>query len=787
MRPVLPMLVLLALAPVAALADDPAADGPGKGGPSADEPDEPTEDEPTEDGPDEDEPDEDDPAEDEPDEDDPAKDDPNVHVHDVDPFPDHADDPAIIEVSGDAPPPPTGAGDMRIGVRETQAVHPPDPEGALALTPGLLLTRNGGDGAPMRIFLRGFDARHGQDVAFSLDGLPVNQVGNPHGHGLVDLRLVPAEAVSAIEINPGPTDPAQPDFTVAGSLDMELGLPEPGMLLGGSFGSFNTARAVVGWRHAEQAGTFALGEIYTTDGYGENRGGLRGTGVIRVDRDTWRITAGFAGSRFDHAGLVRKDDVDAGRLDLYGTHDPAQSTTGQHAYVVVHAGESDELGDWEVTGSLWRRSTGIRSNFTGFLTDDRRPGESPHPQRGDLLDQRSLATTAHAEARFRRHLGSRAAPTRFSLDAGLRGRFDDVDAVSLRLRDLDQVPYRTELDLSLRQGDVGLWAAGEVDSGPFRARGGLRAQSFLYEVTDRCAARDRWFPGIEQDDVNCPDEDRNGVRRRDGTRAAAGLGIAPRGALTYQVAPEHQLLASGGRGFRSIEVVSLSEGEDAPFAELWSGDAGWRWQTTDRKLYADHRLVGFVTWVRRDLVFDEDLGANVAAGSSTRIGATATSEVHLGGWRQHTSVTVTHATFGDQLPPAYVQTRADRIPGALVPYVPTVLGRTDHSYTWAVKDLGLRHGLAATFIGPRPLPLSQWADPVLTVDVGTELRWRGIELGAAVTNVLGARFALAEFHYASWFPQESGTEFPTRLPARHVSPGAPRAFMLTLTLHPEAL
>ena len=484
---------------------------------------------------------------------------------------------------------------------------------------------------------------------------------------------MPAEAISAIRVGAGPTDPAQPDFAVAGSLDLELGLAEPGLLLGAQTGSFNTARLLAGWRHPTQRGTFALGEVFRTDGYGDNRGGLRGSGVVRVDRDTWRVTAGFAGSRFDHAGLVRKVDVDEGRLDLYGTHDPRQSSASQYAYAVAHAGESSPDGSWSVTGSLSRRSTLLRTNFTGFLTDDRRPGESAHDQRGDLLDQRSLGTTAHLEAQARELVGNPISPTRWHVSAGVRGRLDQVDAVSLRLRDVDGVPYRTELDLNLRQADLALWSAAEVDTGAVRARLGGRAQSFLYEVTDHCAAQDGWFPGIELDDVNCADEDRNGVRRRDATRTAGGLGFAPRGALTWQVHPHHQLLASGGRGFRSIEVVSLSEGEDAPFAGLWSGDVGWRWQTGNDKVYADHRVVTFVTHVNRDLVFDEESGANLAAGSSTRWGATATSELHVGPFREHTSITATYAAFGDELPPAYVASFSDRQPGALVPYVPVVL------------------------------------------------------------------------------------------------------------------
>jgi iron complex outermembrane receptor protein len=699
------------------------------------------------------------------------------------PFPDHEDS-ATLEVEGDALTLP-GAGDVRIDVRETQAVHAQDLEEALWLAPGLFMTRPGGEGAPMQVFLRGFDARHGQDVAFRIDGMPMNQVGNPHGHGLVDLRIAPPEALSHLEVRPGATDPAQGDFAVAGSLDMDLSLAEPGLLFGVHAGSFGTIRRVLGWRHPDRAGTFVLGEWYRTRGYGEGRAGQRGSVLARVEHKGLRVSGGVAASDFAHAGLVRRIDVDDERIDLYGTQDPRQGARGSVGW--ISGRWQEEVGDSRVsvTASANRRTSGIRYNYTGFLTDDRRPGESPHPQRGDLLDQRAQTTTLSLEARasrdwqFERDID-------ITLEGGLGGRFDDVDAVSMRLRAVDSAPYRTELDLRLQQTDVGGWVGGSMRGGPVTARLGARTQAFHYQLHDRCAAFDAWFPGAVTDDVNCAGIDRNGVRRRDEWRTAAGMGLAPRGSVAIDVAPGHRLLAAGGRGFRSIEATSLSEGELAPFADLWTADLGWDVITSTQRVFTNHRIVGFVTTIDRDLVFDEDLGTNIVGGPSTRAGATLMSEIHVGPLRAHTSITATYAVYGNELPPSFSRTRYDRQPGQLIPYVPPLIGRTDVSYMWSAGPVGLRHGIAATGLAPRPLPLSAWADPVFTLDAGTEARWKGLEVGVTVTNLLGARYALAEYNFASWFPSTSATDFPTRLPSRQVSPGPPRAFMASFVVHPEA-
>lgn len=455
-------------------------------------------------------------------------------------------------------------------------------------------------------------------------------------------------------------------------------------------------------------------------------------------------------------------------------------------WAVAAASGEDAGTSWALTASAARRANFVRSNFTGFLTDDRRPGESPHGQRGDLLDQRLTSFTTHVEARVRRLVSEPDATVRVSAEGGARGRYDDVEAVALRLRDIDGQPYRTELDGSLAQADTSLYGGLILDAPAGTVRIGVRGQGYWTQWNDRCAAFDAWFPGIETDDVNCPDEDRNGPRRRDGFRAANGLALAPRLSAAVPLGPNDRLLTGVGRGFRSLEAVALSNGEQAAFGDLWSADLGWQNLVETKRVYLVTRGSAWATRVNRDLVFNEDVGTNVAAGSSTRIGTTWTNELHAGPLRQHTSINLTYAVFGTDLPESYTRYRFDRQPGQLVPYVPPVVLRTDWSYTWRVRGVGLRHGVAGTGLSPRPLPLSAWSQPVLVFDVGTEVRWRWLEVGASVTNVLNTEYPLAEYNFASWFPEASGTSFPTRLPSRQVSPGPPRAVLVQLVLHPEA-
>jgi len=70
---------------------------------------------------------------------------------------------------------PTSAASAEI-IRERDLVLRPKstPEDILRVVPGLVIAQHQGGGKADQLFLRGFDADHGTDVALFLDGVPVN-------------------------------------------------------------------------------------------------------------------------------------------------------------------------------------------------------------------------------------------------------------------------------------------------------------------------------------------------------------------------------------------------------------------------------------------------------------------------------------------------------------------------------------------------------------------------------------------------------------------------------------
>ena len=151
-----------------------------------------------------------------------------------------------------------GTSDYKVTVGELQAVPRTNASDALKLAPGFLLTNEGGSGHAEQVFLRGFDAHEGQDLEFTVDGVPINDAGNYHGNGYADTHFIIPELIHSVRVLEGPYAPQQGDFAVAGSADYQLGLDRRGLTAEYAIGSFNTQRLLLLWGPSDApSGTFA--------------------------------------------------------------------------------------------------------------------------------------------------------------------------------------------------------------------------------------------------------------------------------------------------------------------------------------------------------------------------------------------------------------------------------------------------------------------------------------------------------------------------------------------------
>ncbi|HEY0194091.1 MAG TPA: hypothetical protein VGC42_23400, partial [Kofleriaceae bacterium] len=630
-----------------------------------------------------------------------------------------------------------------------------------------------------QIFLRGFDAREGQDIELRVNGDVVNQVGNLHGNGYADLHFIIPELVQSLRVVEGPYDPRQGNFAVAGSADYELGLTRRGLTAAYQLGSFGTQRALLTWGSpSANSHNFGGVELYRTDGFGQNRDARRATALGQLedklgDDGLWRLTSGVYLSEYHSAGVIRDDDYQAGRKGFYDTYDFGQGGSAARGFVL---GDLEYQHDDYITHhqlSLTAQTMRLREDFTGYLLDQQTSFQAPHDQRGDLIDLASSALTAQAQGYMRRKGQVLGLPQ--ELELGYAARVDATSGTQYRLTTvaMPQYPYHKDTDLDAVLGDVGLYAAANLSLAPWAAlRGGIRADLFSYDVIDNCAAHDVAHPVASDPpgDTSCLSQADFGKYREPVQRATtAGAVILPRASLVLGPFGGVSPSLSYGQGVRSIDPSYISQDRATPFARIASYDAGAAYKGSPADLDLELRLSGFRTHVDQDLVFSETVGRNVLAGGSTRLGGSVSGRIRGAWFDDNVSVTVVRSTFDDT--------------GRLIPYVPDVVVRNDgvvfHELPWLVLDQPVlaTAGTGITLVGPRALPYGQRSDTVFTLDVQGSVAWTRYKLGLDASNLLDRRYRLGEYNYASDF--HSQTE-PTLTIARQFTAGAPRTVMLRL-------
>ena len=686
--------------------------------------------------------------------------------------------PVDVSVAGRRPPPSRGASDFHVDVGALALVPTQNAAKLLQLAPSIFLSNDGGEGHAERVYLRGFDAREGQDIEFSVGGVPINESGNLHGAGFADLHFIIPELVRSLRVVEGPFDPRQGNYAVAGSADYELGLVQRGVTLKYTYGTFNTHRAVALWGPAgEGVHTFGGVDVRTSDGFGKNRASKSATAMGQFEgqigeRATYRLTATAYGADYRSAGLLRAADVESGKEDFYGTYDPRQGgLSSRFSFAADVDGRSGDVRFYQQLFVI-QRDMRLRENFTGFLHDTQESTQTPHAQRGDMFDLSVSETTfgARGSASLRGELFGQ----RQSLEVGYFARGDRVDTTRSRILAGTENPYDTESSYGATLGDIGLY--GDLDVRLLKwlsVRGGVRADVLFYDVLDRCAVKSVSLPDPAsfEVDASCLDQQRGGEHREPYERTTtSGIRAMPRGSVLLGPFGGFTLSLSAGTGVRSVDLKYVTQSADAQFASIDAYEGGVTF-TRDLDVFRlVARSIVFGTHVDRDLIFSQTEGRNVIGGGTTRLGWIGQARATGDFFDTNLSVTFTKSRFDET--------------GLLVPYVPDVVARWDGA-VW--RDMPFKiaghapRGSAAaglSYIGQRALPFGQRSDTIFTMDASLTAGYRNLDLTVAATNLLDTRYRLSEFNYASDFERRGA---PSLVPARHFAAGPPRELLFTLS------
>ena len=629
----------------------------------------------------------------------------------------------------------------------------------LRRAPGVFISQHSGQGKAHQIFLRGFDAEHGQDLEVSVDGVPQNDVSHLHGQGYADVTLLPPELVRRLVLRPGAYDVRQGDFAVAGSLDFELGAPAKGPLLRTTLGDFGLMRLVgiVSPDPGDDDRTFVAVEAARGDGFGPRRAFQRASAVAQgrmaFGVDDELLVAGMVGaSRFEAPGVLREVDVDGGVVQPFDVYDDQQG--GETRRAQVSAALSMHDSGFNVDGRLWSafHHHDLIQNFTGALLRDE----------GDRVRQRNTATIGGLDLEVGRRVELLGLPVGVAL--GTRNRLDDVQQRQERLALRGDDVIGTDVDADLTLGHIGVFGEARAVVLPgLVVRGGLRTETLV-------AAIDK-----------TPDDD------GDPTALAFGTVLAPRLMVGWRAIDTETgslvVSVAAGEGFRTPQGRSLGDLEVAQLTKTRGADVGARVVVGDG---LDVGVTAFITHVESDRVFDHVAARNLFLGPTLRTGVTASATVAadavVPGLTIGTAWTAVQARVLDQLGSS---SGTGATLGSTVPYAPPLVGRVEFVWRRAVATVGGDDVVVAVdvdpwLVGPRPMPLAEESPGIFVVDGSASVGWRRLSLSVEASNVLDAVVVDGAFVYASDFTAFGGSG--GGLPARHVTSGGPRFVSASLSV-----
>ena len=696
--------------------------------------------------------------------------------------------PTEITVAGRARPPTRGASDYSIPIGELAIVPRKNASDLLKLAPGILLSNEGGEGHAEQVFLRGFDAKDGQDIEFTLGGMPINESGNLHGNGYSDTHFIIPELVSSLRVIEGPFDPRQGNYAVAGSANYELGLAQRGFTTKFAAGSFGTQRLLLLWGPAgESRGTLAGAEVFKTDGFGQNRDAQRATAMGQYEgrlgaEGSYRVLASAYATHYHAAGMIRQDDYQNGRIGFYDSYaassfaHQAIPEGGDSARYSLSVDLDSRAADTTLSQQMFLtyRSMRILENFTGFSLDVQDPLQSPHAQRGDMIDLSVKEATIGARGSARWH--GRAFDEPQHIELGYFARGDFTTGTQQRLAAATGHPYLTDTNLDATLGDIGLYA--DADLKPVHwltLRGGVRSDLFSYDVVDHCAVHDVDHPSASNPpvDQSCLSQEDYGKPREPNQHAStSSIAVLPRASLLFGPFAGFTLTASYGEGVRSVDPNYITQDVKTPFASIQAYEGGVTYAHQSDQLALSARSIFFLSYVDKDLIFSETEGRNVLGVGTTRSGWAGNVRATGKFFDESASLTLVKSEFNDT--------------HLLVAYVPGVVLRSDTALFAELPRPLLGHparaalGLGATYVGPRPLPFGERTEPLFTLDASATLNFSHYELGLTVSNLLDSQYRLGEYNYASNFrsartqPGGASTQ-PTLVPERTFTAGAPRA------------
>src|SRR5215471_1078836 len=304
--------------------------------------------------------------------------------------------------------PMTSASASEVRDRDFELRPRSSPNDILRVVPGLVTAQHQGGGKADQIFLRGFDADHGTDVAISIDDIPVNMPSHAHGQGFADLHFVIPEVLQTVQVYKGAYYPQFGDFDTAGAVNLVTreGFDRSFVSLSGQWFRLDPShvrRDANNWRFlgvlAPDATTYVAVEAARADGPFYNPEGLHRYNLFaKTTRElgpTWKVGAmltAYAG-QWIGSGQIPLHLVGTPELPTrWDSLDPSEGgSTQRNSATVFLEARPDPLSRFSLRLYAIQYKLAVFNDFTFFLHD---------PVNGDEIEQDDARLVTGLNARY---------------------------------------------------------------------------------------------------------------------------------------------------------------------------------------------------------------------------------------------------------------------------------------------------------------------------------------------------------------------------------------------------
>jgi outer membrane receptor protein involved in Fe transport len=677
-------------------------------------------------------------------------------------------DAPVFETRVEAPAPTSTASAETVRDRDLQLRFFPTPEDILRVVPGLVIAQHQGGGKADQLFLRGFDADHGTDVALSIDGVPINLPSNGHGQGFADLHFLIPETIDRVEVTKGPYFVETGDFDTAGAVNFRTRRSFAENSVTGEYGSFDTWRVVgIVSPFGKDSATWFAAEMYGTNGpflSPENllRYNLFLKSSFNVSPSTRITLLGTAyGSQWSASGQIPAPFVTSGQLNQFGAIDPTEGGQTQRQMLILTLESRPSPSDsFILTAYFVHFSLRLFNDFTFQLTDAVNFDEIEQ-------DDQRYYLGFNAEYKKRVDVGELRTVTTL----GAKARLDTMNValwhVKQRVRLADCAPATDDSaatpnpcdDADITQSDLSAYAQEDVRFNRWsRVLLGVRSDLFEWNVTSQLPFNPDPPPGTN------PNQ---------GTAIIQKAIVNPKLQAVFTPVPIWDIYVDGGGGFHSNDARAIvAQNGVGALPRAWGAELGNRLSLLDGRL--DVAAALWFLHLQSEFVFDADVGQTEAAGPTNRYGLDAEGRLQILSWLwADLDVSLAHAVYTQ-----------DQGNGNAVALAPRFTGQAGLSVLHPAGLPGFKARISARWVGPRPATPdgSLTATGYFIVDLYSSYRWRFLEFGLAITNLLNSTWREAQF--ATTY-QVREAPYNQSVPVTNIAftPGNPIALYATATVY----